>query len=162
MSNTASRAAAPRLSPISLSILALLVPLSVQAQTAPADAPAADAKSSTGASTAAGDGTQKRLLDEVVVTGVRKKTFAPTTVRVGAFRDQDPLDVPLTNNVMSRDLLDAQAAQGLFDALKNTAGVTRSQVSGSTYDNLSIRGIIVENRSNYRLNGNLQKTNTLN
>lgn len=163
MSHHAFRASAPRLSLISLSVLALLVPLAARAQTVPAEAPAADAKSSTATPQAAatGDGTQKKLLDEVVVTGVRKKTFAPTTVRVGAFRDQDPLDVPLTNNVMSRDLLDAQAAQGLFDALKNTAGVTRSQVSGSTYDNLSIRGIIVENRSNYRLNGNLPVVNLI-
>ncbi|MDH0867103.1 TonB-dependent siderophore receptor [Mitsuaria sp. GD03876] len=150
MSSTASRGAAPRLSLVALSVLALLAPLAASAQTAAA-APA-DAASAAGT---------RKLLDEVVVTGVRKKTFAPTTVQVGAFRDQDPLDVPLTNNVMPRDLLDAQAAQGLYDALKNTAGVTRSQVSGSTYDNLSIRGIIVENRGNYRLNGNLPVVNLI-
>ncbi|MCU7373291.1 TonB-dependent siderophore receptor [Paucibacter sp. O1-1] len=101
------------------------------------------------------------LLDTVVVSGERQKSFAPSSVQVGAFRDQDPLDVPLTNNVMSRELLDAQGAQGLFDALRNTAGVTRSQVSGSTYDNLSIRGIIVENRGNYRLNGSLPVINLI-
>lgn len=101
------------------------------------------------------------LLDTVVVTGERQKSFAPSQVQVGAFRDQDPLDVPLTNNVMSRELLDAQGAQGLFDALRNTAGVTRSQVSGSTYDNLSIRGILVENRGNYRLNGSLPVINLI-
>jgi iron complex outermembrane receptor protein len=141
MPSTASRAAAPRLSLIALSVLALTAPLAARAQAASEPA--------------------KKLLDEVVVSGVRTKTFAPTTVQVGAFRDQDPLDVPLTNNVMPRDLLDAQAAQGLYDALKNTAGVTRSQVSGSTYDNLSIRGIIVENRGNYRLNGNLPVVNLI-
>ena len=151
MSSTASRGATPRLSLISLSVLALMAPLAAQAQST------ASAEASATAST----GVPKRLLDEVVVTGVRKKTFAPTTVQVGAFRDQDPLDVPLTNNVMPRELLDAQAAQGLYDALKNTAGVTRSQVSGSTYDNLSIRGIIVENRGNYRLNGNLPVVNLI-
>lgn len=101
------------------------------------------------------------LLDTVVVSGERQKSFAPSSVQVGAFRDQDPLDVPLTNNVMSRELLDAQGAQGLFDALRNTAGVTRSQVSGSTYDNLSIRGILVENRGNYRLNGSLPVINLI-
>ena len=141
MSATASPATAPRLSLIALSVLALTAPLAARAQAAAEPA--------------------KQLLDEVVVRGVRVKTFAPTTVQVGAFRDQDPLDVPLTNNVMPRDLLDAQAAQGLYDALKNTAGVTRSQVSGSTYDNLSIRGIIVENRGNYRLNGNLPVVNLI-
>ena len=35
--------------------------------------------------------------------------------------DQDPLDVPLTNHVMSRELLDAQGAQGLFDADRKRA-----------------------------------------
>lgn len=101
------------------------------------------------------------LLDMVVVSGERQKSFSSSSVQVGAFRDQDPLDVPLTNNVMSRELLDAQGAQGLFDALRNAAGVTRSQVSGSTYDNLSIRGILVENRGNYRLNGSLPVINLI-
>lgn len=161
MSSIVSRAAhgaTPRLSLISLSVLAAIAavaPMAVSAQSVAAT-PAAPA-----ASDAKDAAAPKRLLDEVVVTGVRRKTFAPTTVQVGAFRDQDPLDVPLTNNVMPRDLLDAQAAQGLYDALKNTAGVTRSQVSGSTYDNLSIRGIIVENRGNYRLNGNLPIVNLI-
>ena len=159
MSSTAFRGAAPRLTLVSLSVLSLLAPLAARAQSA---APAAaEAKAAPAASAASADGTQKKLLDEVVVSGERKKTFAPETVRVGAFRDQDPLDVPLTNAVMSRELLDAQGAQGLFDALKNTAGVTRSQVSGSTYDNLSIRGIVVENRGNYRLNGSLPIVNLI-
>ncbi|MBO9685993.1 MAG: TonB-dependent siderophore receptor [Mitsuaria chitosanitabida] len=160
MSSTAFRAATPRLTLVSLSVLSLLAPLSARAQSAEVKpAPSGAATAST--QVAVADATQKKLLDEVVVSGERKKTFAPETVRVGAFRDQDPLDVPLTNAVMSRELLDAQGAQGLFDALKNTAGVTRSQVSGSTYDNLSIRGIVVENRGNYRLNGSLPIVNLI-
>ncbi|HEY0953670.1 MAG TPA: TonB-dependent receptor [Roseateles sp.] len=111
--------------------------------------------------TATAHAAEPSLLDAVVVRGERQKSFAPTSVQVGAFRDQDPLDVPLTNSAMSRELLDAQGAQGLFDALRNTAGVTRSQVSGSTYDNLSIRGILVENRGNYRLNGSLPVINLI-
>jgi outer membrane receptor protein involved in Fe transport len=66
-----------------------------------------------------------------------------------------PLDVPQTSNVVTREVLNAQAASGLFDALRNTAGVTRSQLTGSTYDNIAIRGILVENRGNDRLNGSL-------
>jgi iron complex outermembrane receptor protein len=58
-------------------------------------------------------------------------------------------------------VLDAQQAKSLFDALRNTAGVTRSQLSGSTYDNISIRGILVENRGNYRLNGSLPVVNLI-
>lgn len=69
------------------------------------------------------------------------------------------LDTPLTVNVVPRAVLDAQAAEGLYDALRNTAGVTRSQLSGGTYDNIAIRGVLVENRGNYRLNGSLPVIN---
>jgi iron complex outermembrane receptor protein len=100
-------------------------------------------------------------LDEVAVTAEGRGTFSSRNVQVGAFRDQDPLEVPLTNNVITRAVLDAQGANTLFDALRNTAGVTRSQLSGSTYDNISIRGILVENRGNYRLNGSLPIINLI-
>lgn len=87
--------------------------------------------------------------------------FKPTTVQVGTFRDMQPLDIPQTNNVITREVLDAQAATTLFGALRNTAGVTRSQLNGSTYDNIAIRGILVENRGNYRLNGSLPIINLI-
>ena len=98
-------------------------------------------------------------LQPVQVSGSR--SFGAHYVQVGAFRDQDPLDVPLTNNVITREVLDAQGARSLYGALRNTAGVTRSQLSGSTYDNISIRGILVENRGNYRLNGSLPIVNLI-
>ncbi|HYD77106.1 TonB-dependent siderophore receptor [Ramlibacter sp.] len=101
-----------------------------------------------------------RTLPELKVTSERP-SFNSRNVQVGAFRDQDPLDVPLTNNVITRGVLDAQGANTLFEALRNTAGVTRSQLSGSTYDNISIRGILVENRGNYRLNGSLPVINLI-
>jgi iron complex outermembrane receptor protein len=100
-------------------------------------------------------------LPDVVVTSGDASAFGSRVVQVGAFRDQDPLDVPLTNNVVTRAVLDAQGANTLFEALRNTAGVTRSQLSGSTYDNISIRGILVENRGNYRLNGSLPIVNLI-
>ena len=100
-------------------------------------------------------------LAEVKVTSDAIGSFTSSNVQVGAFRDQDPLDVPLTNNVVTREVLDAQGTNTLFGALRNTAGVTRSQLSGSTYDNISIRGILVENRGNYRLNGSLPVINLI-
>ncbi|MFN4360813.1 MAG: TonB-dependent receptor [Hylemonella sp.] len=100
-------------------------------------------------------------LSEVKVTSDAIGSFTSSNVQVGAFRDQDPLDVPLTNNVVTREVLDAQGTNTLFGALRNTAGVTRSQLSGSTYDNISIRGILVENRGNYRLNGSLPIINLI-
>src|SRR5688572_4553605 len=100
-------------------------------------------------------------LPDVNVTAEGAGKFNSRTVQVGAFRDQDPLDVPLTNNVITRDVMDAQGAASMFDALRNTAGVTRSQITGSAYDNISIRGILVENRGNYRLNGSLPIVNLI-
>lgn len=94
-------------------------------------------------------------LEEFAVSGEKVNSFKAERVQLGAFRDVDPVDVPISVNVITREVLDAQAARGIYDALKNTAGVTRSQVSGSAYDNLSVRGIVVENRGNYRLNGSL-------
>lgn len=94
-------------------------------------------------------------LGTVTVDGAKVGSFGSSTVQVGTFRDQSPLDVPLTTNVITREVIDAQGQRTLFGALRNTAGVTRSQLNGSTYDNVAIRGILVENRGNYRLNGSL-------
>ena len=102
-----------------------------------------------------------KQLPAVTVTGERVGSFKSDTVQVGTFRDMAPLDVPQTSNVITREVLDAQATTNLFGALRNTAGVTRAQLNGSTYDNLSIRGILVENRSNYRLNGSLPVINLI-
>lgn len=103
----------------------------------------------------------EKELPAVTVTSERTGSFKSNTVQVGTFRDMAPLDVPQTSNVVTREVLDAQAATTLFGALRNTAGVTRSQLSGSTYDNIAIRGILVENRGNYRLNGSLPIVNLI-
>lgn len=100
-------------------------------------------------------------LPVITVTAERTGSFKSDVVQVGTFRDMAPLDVPQTSNVITREVLDAQAATNLFGALRNTAGVTRTQLSGSTYDNIAIRGILVENRGNYRLNGSLPVINLI-
>lgn len=102
-----------------------------------------------------------KKLPTVTVTGERAGSFNSDSVQVGTFRDMAPIDVPQTANVITREVLDAQAITGIFGALRNTAGVTRSQLNGSTYDNIAIRGILVENRSNYRLNGSLPIINLI-
>ena len=101
----------------------------------------------------------EKELPAVTVSAEKIGSFKSNSVQVGTFRDMAPIDVPQTSNVITREALDAQAANGLFNALRNTAGVTRSQLNGSTYDNISIRGILVENRYNYRLNGSLPVIN---
>jgi iron complex outermembrane receptor protein len=99
------------------------------------------------------------VLETIVVTADRERSFGADLVQAGTFRNARLLDTPLTVNVIPRDVLDAQAAQGLYDALRNTGGVTRSQLNGATYDNVAVRGILVENRGNYRLNGSLPVIN---
>ncbi len=99
--------------------------------------------------------------ETISVTADPEKGFRAKYGQVGSFRDQDLLDIPLTINVVPRVVLDAQGAQGLYDALKNTAGVSRAQLSGSIYDNLAIRGIITDNRTNYRMNGSLPVNNLI-
>jgi iron complex outermembrane receptor protein len=96
-----------------------------------------------------------KLLDVVTVNGSKARGFAPNTVEAGNFRGSDIMEVPSTVNVITREVLDLQAAAGLYDAVRNTAGVTRQQNGGDTWDQLVIRGIAVDNRTGYRLNGSL-------
>jgi iron complex outermembrane receptor protein len=100
-----------------------------------------------------------KVLQAVKVTAARADGFAPKTVEAGSFRGADIMDVPSTVNVVTREVLELQAAGGLYDALRNTAGVTRQQNGGETWDQLVIRGLAVENRTNYRLNGSLPVMN---
>lgn len=105
------------------------------------------------------DDEHPRQLDAVSVTGTRAKGLNPQTVEAGTFRGANILDVPSTVNVITRQALDLQAAGGLYDAVRNTAGVTRQQNGGDTWDQIVIRGIAVENRTNYRLNGSMPVMN---
>lgn len=98
-------------------------------------------------------------LSPVTVRAATAQGFAPNTVEAGSFRGSDIMDVPSTVNVVTREVLELQGAAGLFDALRNTAGVTRQQNGGETWDQLVVRGIGVENRSNYRLNGSMPVLN---
>ncbi|WP_332770859.1 TonB-dependent siderophore receptor [Phenylobacterium sp.] len=92
-------------------------------------------------------------LDEIVVTADRKNSFSADYVQAGAFRDARVIDTPLTVSVIPKELLTAQQALTVLDAVRNTAGVSQSQINSVIYSNLSIRGIPVDNTTNYRLNG---------
>lgn len=98
------------------------------------------------------------VLEEIVVTADRIGT---ESVQVGSFRGAKIIDTPLTISVISEEVLKSQQASGLLDALRNTPGVTSSQTNTTVYNNLSIRGIPVENRGNYRLNGSLPIVNLI-
>jgi len=101
------------------------------------------------------------ILEEILVTADRRNSFSADLVQAGSFRGARQLDTPLTVSVIPDQVIQSQQAQGLLDALRNTAGVTSSQTSPSVYSNLAIRGINVENRGNFRLNGTLPIVNLI-
>jgi iron complex outermembrane receptor protein len=115
----------------------------------------------TGTSSTAGDAATRPTLEEIVVTADRRNSFSADLVQAGSFRGARQLDTPLTISVIPLEMIQAQQAQGLLDALRNTAGVTSSQTSPTVYSNLAIRGINVENRGNFRLNGSLPIINLI-
>ena len=117
-------------------------------------APSARAQSAPGASAPSAP-----ALEEIVVTADRRDSFSADLVQAGSFRGARQLDTPLTVNVITEALIESQQALGLLDALRNTAGVTQAQNTPTVYSNIAIRGINVENRGNYRLDGILPIVN---
>jgi iron complex outermembrane receptor protein len=111
------------------------------------------------ATTAANAQAETATLDEIVITADRTGSYSADLVQAGSFRGARQLDTPLTINVVPGALIQSQQAQGLLDALRNTAGVSPAQVTTTVYSNIAIRGINVENRGNYRLNGILPIVN---
>lgn len=101
------------------------------------------------------------LQAEIVVTADRTDTFGADFVQAGTFRDARLLDTPLTVAIMTKELLDAQQAQSVIDAVRNTPGVSQAQINASIYSNLAIRGINLNNFTNYRWNGVLPVLNLI-
>lgn len=92
---------------------------------------------------------------DIVVTGERANRFGTDVVQSGSFRNANILDVPMTVSVIPDALLKSQQAIDLIDAVRNTAGVSTSGTGPAAYNNLTIRGISVDTRSSYKLNGTL-------
>jgi iron complex outermembrane receptor protein len=125
---------------------------------------APDAPGSASSAAAASSTESGATLAPISIKGTKQQsvsTYAPKTVQTGQYRGLDALDVPATVNVVPSGVLKAQAATGLFDALRNVAGVTRQQLSGISYDQLSIRGIALDNRQSYYLDGVLPIDNNI-
>ncbi len=95
-------------------------------------------------------------IEVIVVTADRKNTYSADLVQAGSFRGARQIDTPLTVAVMPQELIQSQQAVDLIDVVKNTAGVSSNGVGMVAYDNLTIRGIVVDTRANYRLDGSLQ------
>lgn len=130
----------------------LLIAAAAAAQPpAPAPQPAAE-------ESAGGESVERKLDEEIIVVGQRP-TFKTEVVQVGAFRNQSILDTPSSIAVIPKALLDAQGATGLEEALRNTPGVTQQATSPTTSNNFVNRGVLIQARTNYRLNGALQIIN---
>lgn len=127
----------------------------------PLMATAQDASAETGAGMEEGSQAKTKTLERVSVTADRRNSFSSDYLQVGAFRDAQVLDTPLTVSVVTKELLDAQDARSIIDAARNTPGVTQSQINSTIYSNLSIRGIAVDNLTNYRFNGILPIINLI-
>ena len=98
-------------------------------------------------------------LETVTVTGV--KGFGTDVTQVGSFRGAKLIDTPMTIQVLPHDLLQAQQAQNLNDALRNIAGVNNSQTSTVVTSGQSVRGIPLDNRNAYRMDGSLPVINLM-
>ncbi|WP_296617287.1 TonB-dependent siderophore receptor [Sphingomonas sp.] len=93
--------------------------------------------------------------EDIVVTGERNNQFGTDTAQSGSFRNAKILDIPMTVSVIPDALLKSQQAVDLIDAVRNTAGVSSSGVGPASYNNITIRGITVDTRSSYKLDGTL-------
>src|SRR5579883_2862129 len=114
-----------------------------------------------GAAADGADGSSTPKLETIMVTADRERSFSADYIQAGTFRNAKQIDTPLTVTVIPKELLDSEDARSILDALRNTAGVTTAQINGAIYNDLSIRGIAVENRGNYRLNGTLPVVNLI-
>jgi len=131
----------------------LLISSAVSLMLAAAPAAAQDAKAPAKPDASAASDTT--AIGEIVVTGAAANRFGTDTVQSGSFRNAKVLDVPLTISVIADAVLKSQQAIDLFDAVRNTAGVSTTGANPVAYSNLTIRGIAVDTRSNYRLDGSL-------
>ena len=73
-------------------------------------------------------------LSTVNVEASRANGFLAETVEAGTFRGASVMDVPATVNTVTREVIELQGAAGVYDVLRNTAGVTRQQNGGDTFD----------------------------
>ncbi len=98
-------------------------------------------------------------LEEIIVTGERQDSARSHVIQAGTFGGADQLDTPLTVSVVTDEVMRSQQDQSLGEVLRNSAGVTGLLVSPSVLSNVSMRGIPVDARTNFKLNGALSVVN---
>ncbi len=107
------------------------------------------------AQTADADKASDPKLEVIEITADRPNSYSADLVQAGSFRGATQMETPLTIAVITSELLQSQQAIDIMDALKNTSGVSASSNGPAVYNNLTIRGIPVDTRQNFRLNGSL-------
>ena len=94
--------------------------------------------------------------------GTAAEGYRVKTSSIGGFTDQALLDTPFTVKVLPAELLVNQNMDTIGDLYRIDASVTSSAASAGLYSAPMIRGLSLDNFSNYRINGmmliNLQAT----
>ncbi len=86
--------------------------------------------------------------------GTAANAYRATASSLGALGTKSLRDTPFSVNVVTRDLLDNQQAHSLVDAVKSDAAVAQgSNYTNGTGEVLSVRGLLLGYRNNYKLDG---------
>ncbi|MES2327223.1 MAG: TonB-dependent receptor [Pseudomonadota bacterium] len=98
-------------------------------------------------------------IEEIVITGEKQDGSRSNIIQAGTFRGADQLDTPMTVSVVTDEVIRSQQDLSLSEVLRNSAGVTGLLVSPSVLSNVSMRGIPIDARTNFKLNGSLSAVN---
>jgi len=134
---------------MAIGLLSLTAPLCAHAQnaSAPQTAPSSAAKNT--ASTAA----LPRVTTTVVVHDEVKQGYLPETVTVGTLNGATLAETPLSATVVTRELLNDQAARLLTDVVKNDASIGEDYAPVGYYGDYEIRGFPIDLATGLQING---------
>ena len=96
---------------------------------------------------------QTTELPATVVLGQRESGVKAATASVGSLGEAPLLDTPAAVSVFTRELLDAEHATLLIQAVLNDPSVAESYAPAGYYDSISIRGFELDVWNSYRING---------
>jgi iron complex outermembrane receptor protein len=89
----------------------------------------------------------------VVVHGEAKDNYLPDAVSVGTLDGATLKETPLSATVVTRDLLNDQAARLLSDVVKNDASIGNDYVPVGYYGDYQIRGFAIDLATGLEING---------
>ena len=89
----------------------------------------------------------------VVVHGEAKDNYLPDAVSVGTLDGATLKEMPLSATVVTRDLLNDQAARLLSDVVKNDASIGNDYVPVGYYGDYQIRGFAIDLATGLEING---------